>query len=183
MITFSNIINNNIQYLLSDEFKNREDSKTNIDSVSKLVEINKKGILTIESQIGVKEKYKNYEIYERAYIIGFMMKKKANNLLKKLAISMSDKVMIILPFNKFENLPAINDIPLTIEKNIKNSKSKIITHMSVGITKEQFNFEAKNIGFEKKDYENIVMVFIFDPIWNRFSLDKDGLLTIIVNHL
>lgn len=71
------IINNNIQYLLSDEFKNREDSKTNIDSVSKLVEINKKGFLTIESQIGIKVKHKNYEIYERAYIIGFMMKKKS----------------------------------------------------------------------------------------------------------
>jgi hypothetical protein len=170
---FNNYIDKNIAYLKSDEFKEREDSITTKKLINKLIKINKLGILTIDSQIGVKTKIKDVSINERSYIVGFMLKNKSIELKKK--FKLTDKIMIILPIISIDKLPIENDIPLTVEENLLTKDVTIITHMSIGIPKKQLIFELEQYGLDKSDITNVNMVLIFDPIWNRKADNKDGL--------
>lgn len=174
---FNNLIRKNISYLKSDEFMDREDSNATKYLIKNLIKINKLGILTIDSQVGVKTKYKNLIINERSYIIGFMLKEKSIELIKK--FKLTDKIMMILPIINFDKLHIENNIPLTLEQNLLTKDIKIITHMSIGIPKKQLIFELEQYGLDKSDLNNIDMIFIFDPVWNRKANNKDGLFSFV----
>jgi hypothetical protein len=174
---FNNLIDKNIAYLKSEEFKIREDSFTTKYLLKNLIKINKLGILTIDSQIGVKTKIKDVIINERSYIIGFMLKDKSIELKKN--FTLTDKIMMILPIISIDKLPIENDIPLTVEQNLLTKEITIITHMSIGIPKKQLIFELEQYGLDKLDINDINMVLIFDPVWNRKANNKNGLFSFI----
>ena len=172
---FTEAINRMIQYLDSDEFKNREDAEDTNKSLKFIKKINKKQYLTFDSQEGILNK--KYNIHERAYIIGFMKKSHAIKYNKNLN-SNSNKVAIILysvPDSIFKNYEIPYDIPLTVEKN------KVFTHMATITSNSNFNFERKQVKIDKK--EDIVMVLTFDPQWNRKASSKRGLHTDVIKAL
>ena len=80
---FADAIKANIKNLRSDEFKNREDAEDTLPEIETFVKINRLGFLTTGSQQGRNYKGYNdeskrfYEIHERAFIDGFMERKKA----------------------------------------------------------------------------------------------------------
>lgn len=166
---FSKVKSNMIKYLQSNEFKSREDSQSNKKSVTDLIEMNKKGYITIDSQNGTKKN----PIIERAYVLGFMKNKKALEFKKNFIFS-GFNCIIVVPV-KDENIPPQYDIPLTIEHD------KIITHMSSVIPIKYMKFEMKNIGLNTK--EDVLMVLCYDTKWGRNASKNNGLYKAIVKYL
>jgi hypothetical protein len=175
---FRELVDKNIEILNSVDFQERDDAETTLPTIKKLIELNKCGILTFDSQVGTSTTTPKYEIIERAYINGYMLKEKAYQLQEILGKQMSDKVLIVLQYSKEAHIDVKSDIPLTIIKKKRGhtQKIEIATHMSTAIPKSIFKFEAKQFGIKNEYMDDMVMVFLFDPTWNRLTLSKNGLL-------
>lgn len=142
-----------------------------------LQKINTLGFLTLESQHGNTEKgLKKEEIIERAFITGFMQRKKAERFLKNMNIY-TDKNAVYVPIcNGKIDLPSNLDIPLTIIK--ENNKVKVHTHTSLVLPKEIGDFFKKLANLKKT--EDVVYVCCWDSKWKRPATQKDGLFTEII---
>jgi hypothetical protein len=146
----------------------KEEDPTMVKHLDILKKINQYGYLTKNSQAGRKSNE-----YERAYIQGFMMKKDANEFLKRMNIE-TDKNAIYVSINEKE--PIFN-IPLTIQN--KNNKWEVVTHMSTTVPLRIWNQERKYLNLDA----NIVYIFCWDPKWNRNASNKNGLFTDVLNVL
>lgn len=184
---FREALKESIKHLTSSEFRNRvkEEDERMLTEINSLTEINKKGFLTNNSQSGRQEKGKHYidkkplTINERAYLSGFMLKPKAVSFLRDIHLH-TDKMAFAVPVAKCEiNIPTELDIPLTITKHA--GKEEVTTHMSLAIPQEFMDFQLKESKLNKT--EPIVYIFCFDPEWNRYCSDKDGLFTNILRLL
>ena len=90
----------------------KEEDSTMIKHLDILKQINQHGYLTTNSQAG----RKTISIYERAYIIGFMLKKDALEFIKNMNIE-TDKNAIMIEQNGLK-IETNFDIALSIEKKI-----------------------------------------------------------------
>jgi hypothetical protein len=176
---FKEALKESVKHLSSPNFRERvvEEDERMLSEIDILCEINKQGFLTHDSQSGRQDKgkhyidKKSYTINERAYILGFMLKTKASSFLKNMSLQ-TDKIAMIIPVSKCEmDIPVEFDIPLTISKH--SGEEKIYTHMSTVIPQAHMNFQLKESKINKT--EPVVFVFCFDPQWNRYSSDKNGL--------
>jgi hypothetical protein len=172
---FNDAIKHSVNYLKSKEFTEREDAITTIPTIDKLVELNKHGLLTYDSQVGKKDQYNT----ERAYINGFMEREKAEQLMQYVMIH-TDKIMYIVGSvsdKKWMDNPIFKrseSIPLTISTKTK----EVETTMTTILPEEIVDFERKLVRITKNS--NIVPVFCFDPIWGRYTISKNGLLNDIL---
>jgi len=160
-----------------------EEDPIMLKHLSILKDINKYGLITTNSQAGYKRKSTNtntiqYEICERAFITGFMLKKDASKFIKNVNI-LTDKNAVYVP--KTDNnvkLPSSLDIPLTITK--KNLIIDITTHTSLAYPKSQMEIELKSVNL---DDNNCVFIICWDTKWNRNASSKTGLFTDVLKIL
>ena len=151
----------------------KDEDSTMVKHLNVLKQINQHGYLTTNSQAGRKITT-NIIIYERAYIIGFMMKKDAIEFIKNMNIE-TDKNAIQVSINNGVIDPKL-DIPLSIEK-IKN-KWEVFTHMSPTIPLRILNQERKKLNLDDGVY-----IFCWDPKWNRNASSSSGLFTDVLKIL
>jgi hypothetical protein len=136
-----------------------------------LKQINQLGFLTENSQAGLRRKGKDYEIYERAFVGGFMQEKEAAEFIKKMALH-TDKNAIFVPTCCDDVIVPPNlDIPLTTTK--KNGKISVDTHMAVAIPQRVEDMFRKSVKLNKT--EKAVYIFCWDPEFNRLASGKNGL--------
>jgi hypothetical protein len=189
-----------VKYLKSEEFADREDAKTTLPAMKVLQEINKHGYITTNSQIGddyngFNPETKNYyRIRERAYLEGFMKKSKALELIEEIN-SKTDKVAYFMyanPDPEFEKLyfkssskefPKIGvTISGTSKKSVEDIKKYgIFTFLSTVLPLSTFHFYLKQAKINKT--ENVVWVSIYDPVYGRNALGKNGLFKVVLEAL
>jgi hypothetical protein len=184
---FREALKNSVKHLKSSEFRDRviEEDERMLSEIDILVEINKNGYLTNNSQSGRQLKGKHYQdkksftINERSYITGFMLKTKAESFLQHLHLQ-TDKIAFAIPVSKCEiDIDSELTIPLTITKHA--GEERVTTHMTTVIPQDQMNFFLKESKLNKT--EPVVFLFCFDPEWNRYSSEKNGLFTDILKML
>jgi len=175
---FKEVQKNIISYLSSEEFKSREDAQTT--NTDLLIEINKLGFITENSQEGViqkgynKETKLSYEIHERAYVTGFMLKDKALDFVNK--INNSNKVAFIVSECSDEKY-----IYVSISKNSKTNEFKGDTKLYTSLSSEIINAIKKDMKLNKS--ENIEFICCFDPVYGRKASSKYGLYKTIIDSL
>ena len=128
-------------------------------------EINRKGYITIESQRGFfRPKTKTNE---RAYVCGFIHRNKASNFIHTMNL-MTDKLAVMIPICGNDCfLPASMDLPLT------ETGGKIRTHMSMALPKMVWESYCKEAELGKQ-CDEFVVIFCWDPKWNRDALMIGG---------
>lgn len=181
-----------IKTLQSSEFQEREDAVSTVPSLPFLLDINRLGLITTNSQEGiVQEGYnpdskKYYRIEERSYLEGIMKSEKANAFVTKINET-TDKVAFIVRNEICKEYKKLYDenknpkIPLTISgsSTTKNGKKemKYFTSMPLAIPDEYMQKDFKDIS------EKVNLVFIFDPKYGRKATLKSGLYTAVINTL
>jgi hypothetical protein len=141
----------------------KEEDLTMVKHLGILKEINECGLLTTNSQAG--------NTYERAYILGFMLKKDAIQFIKNMNID-TDKNALYVSISNIDADPKL-DIPLTIENQ------KVITHMSTSVPRRIWENERKQLDLD----DDIIYIFCWDPKWNRNASSKMGLFTDVLKIL
>jgi len=144
----------------------KEEDSTMVKHLDILKQINECGYLTTNSQAGRKIP----TIYERAYILGFMLKKDAIQFIKNMNIE-TDKNALYVSIS-IDADPKL-DIPLTLENQ------KVITHMSTSVPRRIWENERKQLDLD----DDIIYIFCWDPKWNRNASSKMGLFTDVLKIL
>ncbi len=180
---FQDSIKKAIKYLNSEEFKSREDAQDTIKSLPLILNINKLGFITNDSQEGIIDNF----VKERAYVTGFIERDNARKLLKYISLY-TDKIFYIVGTysdNKWITNPQYakeEGIPLTIS-NTDSSKNEPIIHttMSVVMPLSIINNEKKKFKLNRSNF--IACVCAYDPKWGRLASSKDGLWNDIIEGL
>jgi len=136
-----------------------------------LKQINQLGFLTTESQAGLKRNGKEYEIYERAYISGFMKEEDAANFIKKMALHTDKNAMFVPTCCNDVIVPPELDIPLTTSK--EKGKISVVTHASAAIPQSVEDMFRKGVKLNKT--EKAVFILCWDPEFNRLASGRNGL--------
>jgi hypothetical protein len=176
-------IENVVKYLQSEEFKNRGDTKDSIHSIPQLVKMNELGLLTTNSQPGIKqtgtdEKGKSWVIDQRSYVQGFMLVSDAQEFMEIFNTDLeNDKICIsttVIDSNK--HILGNGDkewkerFPLTLEDG------KPFTRSYFTIDKDYFETVGSEVKFASKNRYNVfVLILCIDPKWNRNANDESGL--------
>ena len=175
---FEDAIKHSVNYLKSKEFTEREDAQTTLPTINKLIEINKAGIITYDSQAGIKNRFNT----ERAYIAGFMVRENAEKLMKYVMTHTDIIFFIVASCNEdnwMENpiYKRSASIPLTIANKTGDVETTMTTIMPASI----IDSERKQLKITKNS--SIVPIFCFDSKWARHTLSKYGLLNQILHCL
>lgn len=182
MSDFSNAAKRMAKKLLNIHKREDADGFTPDHSKS-LSRMNKKGLLTFDSQIGHCYRHPSGKYHkERSYVAGFADEETTKKLFKHLA--KSDKILIDTPisdkYDDYKNYPPVTrDILFTLEGD------KFVTRGSLEIPKRVYNFEMKEAAGIKnvKRNQHLKYLQIYDSQFCRGALDKDGLWTAIENAL
>lgn len=183
---FNDALDHSIKMFSSSSFIQRikdEDDKM-LQHLNILKKINNLGYLTTESQAGLKRKglrndNKHYEIFERAYLTGFMLEKNAIEFIKKMSIYTDKNTMFVPYCNNNVYVPGNLDIPLTISRI--NKEITVETHTSAVLPEYVWDMYRKQAHINKS--EKIVFIICWDSKWNRNASGRDGLFTDIVRIL
>lgn len=170
------------KFILSKEFQNeaKEEAPETLPLIIILSDINKNGLITVDSQPGKHIRGKTFDIHQRSYLLGFMESSKAQ--LMNQSFSIEDKVMIIIHVDKTASMDDFKskfDIPLTIDPSFE--PTKIITHTSASIPQIVFDSYKKQAKLSKRLKTEFVL--FFDSKYNRVADGKNGLFTCVLHHL
>ena len=150
-----------------------EEEPNMVKQLDILKKINKHGYLTTNSQSGIKTE--NYE--ERSFIIGFMLRKDAENFVHNMNMKTDKIALCVVVSDTYADRKI--DIPLTMEN--KKGIWKSFTHMSTFVPFKYFNKEKQKIGLEPNT--DVLYIFCLDPTWNRSASSKTGLFTDVLKIL
>jgi len=167
-----------LKMLQGPEFAAREDAQTTLPALKQLLEINRLGFLTEDSQQGIIKA----NIHERAYIVGIMKEADAELFVKNMSLFTDKVCMIISVIDKYDST-TYDKIPLTYTTNYnKIGKYNIDTAMTAIYPQEQWDFVRKQ-GFNIAKSEKVVPVFCYDVKWGRKATIADGLFTSVIKVL
>ena len=188
-----------VQYLNSNEFKEREDAQDTLSSVSILQEIIKGGLITNQSQEGVistgfnPDSKRYYRIEERAFITGFMTLDQAHVCMNYIN-TYTDKVGFIIrsePSKEFEkeffegDTKALSSIPVTVSgTSTSNTVIKALypdSKLQLVLPSSVVDSQKKQAHLNKSD--SSVFVTIFDPVYGRKATSKGGLYKVVLEAL
>jgi hypothetical protein len=178
-----------VEKFSSAEFLNslQEEDPSMLKHMAALKEINRVGYLTLESQAGRKSTGLHYSekwlylIEERAYIRGYMMLEDASKFIQQMAYH-TDKIVVMLPICCDDVIiPSSTDIPLTTTTRLNTGARSTTTHMSMAVPQSFDTMQRKMINLNKT--EKTVMVFCWDPKWNRLADGPHGLFTEVMKIL
>jgi hypothetical protein len=175
---FEDAIKHSVNYLKSKEFTEREDTATTLPTINKLIELNKAGCITYDSQAGITNKYNT----ERAYIAGFMLREHAEKLMQCIMMNTDIIFFIVASCDDADwmNNPIYNKaarIPLTLATQSKKVETTMTTIMPLSI----IDSERKQLKINKT--RDLVPIFCFDSKWGRHTLSKYGLLNQLLHCL
>ncbi len=191
LFEFELALKNNVKYLQSSEFKTRGDSDDTIDSIPTLVNINKLGLLTIDSQPGIQSRYKGIKTgkptiqHQRAYVVGFMKRKDAEEFVGKFNTDISsDKLCIVHSIIDDEKhvigpsfpKPRPLRLPLTMQQ-VNGQPMSIVTADDSPINQSTILLETREAGLLLLDdeWKEFVRLICFDTKWNRNARNHSGL--------
>ena len=180
-----------IEYLKSDSFQQREDAQSSQGSVPLFIEMIQEGLITTGSQEGIILKGQNpttktfYLIKERAFVDGFMRKKKAQAFVQKFN-EQTDKIAFIVYRNPtpdflkiWESDDLYKDIPKIVVTITGSSKK------SLADIEDDKMHDATRIPLvvpDTWDYEglqdisdDVEVVVIIDPKYGRHAAGNHGL--------
>ena len=170
-----------VKEMQSDDFKERDINKD--DSMMKhvplLVDINRAGFLTINSQAGKEMQYENGVITERAYIHGFMLEKTAKEFIEKMGTYTDKNAGQFIAAGGYDDYKF--GTPLTVVKNTSTGKIKYETNLFMGLPTQVYERYLKFCKIDKS--EKVVYVQCWDPIWKRNASGKKGLFTDVLRVL
>lgn len=170
---FQAAVENWVEHLLSHEFKERvlEEDPTMLKHVPILAEINRHGFITNNSQAGRKNGKQDWDLWERAYLNGFMLQSEAVSFIKEMALHTDKVAQVLHPTTDQATLDLTSalNVPLTLEKN----KEKTETHMPNTVSITQWDRWRKECHIDKT--EKIVFVVCYDLKWNRSAVGAKGL--------
>lgn len=163
--------------LTSPQFSAREDTQSTIGSLQYIIELNRRGLLSFDSQEGMVDSFTK----ERAYIAGFMIRDHARKVMRDVMVS-SDKIFLILPVDKKSHLNSpqftrAERIPLTVSVTSGNTE----TSGSISIPLQVFEHERKQLSLKK--HKDLVYVFAFDPVFGRQAKSESGLWRTLLSHI
>jgi len=184
---FKDALKRSIAMFDSNEFEERirEEDATMLKQLPLLKDMNRHKFLTLDSQAGLHRRFisvkdgKPSEIYERAYVTGFMLNKDAIEFIKNFNI-LTDKNAVYIPFcNNDVCVPPALDMPLTIIKQGKHTE--VVTH--TGFTYPTIYMEQIRKSSHINKSEPIALVYCWDTKWNRLASGKNGLFTDVLKIL
>jgi hypothetical protein len=173
-----------IDYLQGSDFKSREDAITTIPSIPLLVNINRNGFITNNSQEGVREVGFNsktyYEIVERAYVSGFMKRNIGRELIQWINTN-TDK-LAIETFTDISDKSWVSHPSIVVTKDrVSKTKAGLSTVPFNGVTicpyvlpKSALQQELMLSKISKT--EDVIWIHIIDMKYGRLASNvKDGL--------
>ncbi len=170
---FQDAAKKSVAYLLGPEFKERvlDEDPTMLKHVSILAEINRHGFISNNSQAGRKHGKQSWQLWERAYLNGFMLQSKASAFIKEMALRTDKVAQILHPTTDQATLDLTSafNVPVTIEKNMEKTE----THMPNTVSMTQWEKWRKESHIDKT--EKIVFVVCYDLTWNRSAVGAKGL--------
>lgn len=184
---FSDARQRMIKYLQSEDFTSREDAQTT--NTDNLIQINKKGFLTENSQEGIlhsgfnKDTQKYFLIKERAYVTGFMKNSEVEEFVNRINNTTDKVAFSIIPSVKEES----SFITVTVSASAE-SKAKLKTTPLTPATKLFTSLPDEVLKSIKKSVhinqtEAVSLVAVFDPVYGRKATSVKGVFKDILNHL
>jgi hypothetical protein len=180
-----------VQYLDSNEFKERADAQDTLSSVAILQEIIKGGLITTNSQEGIistgfnPDSKRYYRIEERAFIIGFMKLEQAHVCMNYIN-TYTDKIGFIIrsePSKEFEkeffegNTKGLSSIPVTVSgTSTSNTLIKTLypdSTLQLVLPSSVVDSEKKQAHLNKSD--SSVFITLIDTVYGRKATAKNGL--------
>jgi hypothetical protein len=152
-----------------------------------LKEINRLGLLTIESQPGKHVNYKHFltnedvEYSEKAFIAGFMQEELATKFIQYFNINTDKFAMAITIAGNEVDMSVKLDFPMRIIKNKFQCTTEVHKHMSTSVPIDWFMVKRSHLFISPR--ENLVYLYCFDNKWNRLGNAEDGLFTDVLNAL
>ena len=149
--------------------------------VPTLKEINRLGLLTIESQPGKHVNYKHFltnedvEYSEKSFIAGFMQEEMAAKFIQYFNINTDKFAMAITIAGNEVDMSVKLDFPMRIIKNKFQCTTEVHKHMSTSVPIDWFMVKRSHLFISPR--ENLVYLYCFDNKWNRLGNEKDGLFT------
>ena len=146
-----------------------------------LKEINRLGLLTIESQPGKHVNYKHFltnedvEYSEKAFIAGFMQEELAEKFIQYFNINTDKFAMAITIAGNEVDMSVKLDFPMRIIKNKFQLTTEVHKHMSTSVPVDWFMVKRSHLFISPR--ENLVYLYCFDNKWNRLGNAEDGLFT------
>jgi hypothetical protein len=172
--TFRAVAKRRVELLGSSAFALRckEESPDMLAHVPVLQEMNEHGYITFDSQDGTK----NGPYLQRAYVSGFMQKKRAARFLKAMNMNTPMLCMLIPHAADIVHTERAMDLPLTVRgETVVTSMSSCVPHA----THRVFLADAQ----VDRVPEELDHVFCMDLMWKRSVARKDGLFKTIVRVL
>jgi hypothetical protein len=173
---FKDALKRSTEMLQSPAFERRArgEDPTMLAHVPLLVEINRAGFLTNESQAGRKFRTESgWEVHERAYVTGFMLKPTAEAFIKNMGVYTDKNAVHVAGAGTWDDFPGSLGTPLTVQ--IKGGKVDVHTKLATGIPQSTLDAYLKEAGVNKT--EGAVFVVCWDPKWNRGAAGVRGLFT------
>jgi len=188
-----------IQYLDSNEFKEREDAQDTLSSVAILQEIIKGGLITTGSQEGListgfnPDSKRYYRNEERAHILGFMKLEKAHVCMNYIN-TYTDKIGFIIrsePSKEFEkeffegDTKTLSSIPVTVSgTSTSNTVIKTLypdSKLQLVLPSSVVDSDKKHAHLNKSD--SSVFVTLIDAVYGRKATAKNGLYKAVLDAL
>jgi hypothetical protein len=160
---------------------NREDNGANREAIPLLIDVNKLGLMTVESQLGVigEKTAQGQQYFERAYLSGFMPAARAKAFLTAMNLT-TDKICVaaaVLPNGRDVSLHRV-----TVTKTLLPSGQwQSHTRWCPFYPRNRYLFQAKTAGLSHRLVEGttpkVVLIEMMDAKWGRESTAPvDGLL-------
>lgn len=194
-----------MKYLTSDKFKHRDDTESTLTSIPKLLEINKAGFITVNSQEGIiKEGFDEkddmfYELKERAYVEGFMKRKHGIEFIDKMNMNTNkvayelrktgdgkswefDSRIVVTIYREGPQLPL--SAPFEYETCLHPSSAFLAFSFGDDYYKTyEEEGEEENPGGIDNENDDVIKVVCFDPQYGRQAGGLNGLYQSILDHL
>ena len=171
------------QFLQSPAFKERvvDEDPLMLKYIPLLVQINKAGLLTNESQAGNEHNNKMYLEMERAYISGLMLESTAAEFIMYMGLYTDKNAVQHTVCGGYDDFKFNLSTPLTVQKNIKTGEIISFTSMPTGLPTITFERYKRELKINKA--EKVVFVQCWDPIWKRNAAGRKGLFTEVLKIL
>lgn len=167
-VEFNKTKMNAVRYLSSDEFKEVAEKET-LDKLPILLEINKLGFITIDSQISKKEKFKHILTGETCimtqvgYVIGLMQRKHVEEFIVRINTE-TNMTMIVINSNHDErsSLNPKYGIPVTYWRTLKDEDFKINANVQTRIHTDITHDTFEQYKQKTKCMSDVICIVIID---------------------
>jgi hypothetical protein len=157
-------IDNQIARMNSEEFlqARMKEDPTMVSYLDVLMDINRCGFLTTNSQSGQIVASNTIRMIERAYVCGVMRASDAEAFVKTLSVS-SDKVAGQVVVSDADSIP----IPVTLSAWVTHTKIDTHTNVRFSMYPDEASHDFETLGIPESFQKHFVFVLCYDTVWGR----------------